>query len=389
MAGHRPPLFTAVSSSARQLFLLLRSIAFAPKAEVQITHEGLRFSVEEARVIQGLAFLEKELFTSFSFNPFPANPDDVEPEATHSNTPIFQISLAALLETLQIFGVSDPASSNYLQRTSYSSSLPNAFNTPALNLGGTCRITYADIGAPLSIILEETGVTTTCELTTYEPSATLAEDDEEESIPLQKDALTMKIIMRSAWLHNAITELSSTDPEVLVLSASSLSSPYFALYGLGGSYGDSSVDFEPETSSKDKPAPEINGRPRGKKAPIVTETFQVASYGNSSNRVRQRYRFELIKKAGRAMALASKVSIRGDSQGVLSLQFMIDLNDGGVAGRSRDDAGAYAGAGPLNLTNGQKVSFVDFRFVPLLDDEDEEMESEYEEDASADGGTQE
>jgi cell cycle checkpoint protein len=48
-----PPIFRAVSSSARQLFQLLNCIRFAPKCQVQISHEGLRFAVEESRVMQG------------------------------------------------------------------------------------------------------------------------------------------------------------------------------------------------------------------------------------------------------------------------------------------------------------------------------------------------
>lgn len=51
-AGERA-IFTAVSGSARQLFQLLRCINFAPKAQVQISKEGLRFTVEETRVMQG------------------------------------------------------------------------------------------------------------------------------------------------------------------------------------------------------------------------------------------------------------------------------------------------------------------------------------------------
>lgn len=47
------PLFSAVSSSARQLFLLLRCISFAHKAQVQIAPNGLRFMAEESQVMQG------------------------------------------------------------------------------------------------------------------------------------------------------------------------------------------------------------------------------------------------------------------------------------------------------------------------------------------------
>ena len=48
------PVFRAVSSSARQLFQLLNCVNFAPKVHVQITSEGIRFAVEESRVVQGM-----------------------------------------------------------------------------------------------------------------------------------------------------------------------------------------------------------------------------------------------------------------------------------------------------------------------------------------------
>ena len=47
------PLFSAVSGSTRQLFHLLRCINFVPKANVQITKNGIRFTVEESQVMQG------------------------------------------------------------------------------------------------------------------------------------------------------------------------------------------------------------------------------------------------------------------------------------------------------------------------------------------------
>lgn len=51
---HPVPMFKAVSSSARQLFQLLNCIRVSPKVQVQISNLGLRFAVEEARVMQGM-----------------------------------------------------------------------------------------------------------------------------------------------------------------------------------------------------------------------------------------------------------------------------------------------------------------------------------------------
>ena len=343
------PVFAAVSTSARQLYLLLRCINFVPKAEVQITAEGLRFSAEEAHVVQGLAFLEKTLFSSYTISP----PDGA------TQLPPFQVSLSALIETLQIFDIGEVSNSHRNPNGGFTSSY-SAFSNPALVLGGTCRIMYQEIGAPLSITISESGVTTTCELTTYD-AATQYEDD--DGIPLDRNALALKIIMRSTWLHDAIGELSGTNPTVLVLNASSISQPYLALEGRGGPFGDSTVDFQPD--AKHDPTP---GNVRGKKQPLITETFSVSPHTGDHGRTKQRYKFDLIKKASRAMALASKVSLRQDVQGVLSLQFMIEVGENGVGGLREGEANG-------NKQNGGKVSFVDFRFVPLVDEgEDEEDE---------------
>lgn len=348
-----PPIFTAISTSARQLYLLLRCIAFSPRAEVQITQSGIRFSVEEARVLQGLTFLDKALFSTYNLAL-----DDQD----HALPP-FTLSIVALLETLQIFGIAETNASSRNPYGGFSSSYGNAFSTPALALGGTCRISYQEVGAPLTITIQEGSVTTTCEMNTYEAHE---EYEDDGGIPLDRNALCLKVIMRSTWLHDAIGELSGTNPTVLVLNVSSRSTPYFSLEGEGGPFGDSTVDFSPE--SKSEPTPTGT---RGKKQPLVTETFSVVAPSERQGRIRQRYKFDMIKRAGRAMALASKVSIRQDQQGVLSLQFMIDLGDGASNGPRRDENQA-SNAPP----SPGSVAFVDFRFVPLVGDEDSDTEGE-------------
>jgi cell cycle checkpoint protein len=406
------PIFTAVSSNANHLYTLLRCIGFAPKASVQITPEGIRFSVEENRVMQGLAFLDKALFTTYSFTPpppGPGNPDndsDGNDDGSESSSlyPHFLISLSALLETLQIFGVSDnnTSTNSTFQTTSTrpqnATTASNAFTSPALLLGRSCTLRYSHIGSPLSITLSEAGVTTTCELTTYEPDdPTFASSAGDLDIPLQRNAIIMKIIMRSAWLHNAVTELDSTNPSVLTISASAKREPFFALSGSGGPFSESTVEFSIDKGGgsggeggsslshaghhhKVLGGDGSTSRSQSKKAklaPTVTETFIVNPPSSMGTRVKQNYRFSLLRKASRAMAVASKVSIRGDVQGVLSLQFMIELggnnNSGGTSGGVPLPGGGF----------GSNVSFVDFRFVPLVD-EDEEGAEEYD-----DGGEDE
>lgn len=289
----------------------------------------------QAQTPLGLVFLDKALFTTYVYQPpqhHNTTNDDAgnEEEEDDIHPPVaFQVSLPALLEILQIFSAEtskdrsshDPSSLYYTSTASFGSHRSTAFDHRVLGMAGVCHLNYVGPGDPFKIVLEGTGVTTTCELVTYEPEL-------HHDIPLQRDKLAQKIIMRAAWLHDAITELASTNPTRMTITASPSTAPYLAL-SAAGPLGSATVEF-----SKD---------------PQLLETFQVAG------RIVNTYKFSLIKNATKAMALASKVSIRADEQGVLSLQFMIEFDGGGV-------------------------SFVDFRFVPLVAEEgDEEGEGEEEE----------
>lgn len=256
--------------------------------------------------------MSKSLFTNYTLNVPP--PDD---DTNESNYPSFQISLPAFLETLQIFGASDVAARQAkAEADPYRSNLrnyrPDAFSAQTLGMTGTCILSYADEGSPFSVILEEAGVNTTCNLTTYLPEAP-------EEIPFDRNDVAFKIIMQSRWLLDALTEMAHASPTRLTLLACK-QEPYLRL-SCAGPLGGSSVDF-------------AKGRD-------LLETFSVRE------RWVQSFKFDMVKSAIDAMRIASKVSIRGDGQGVLSLQFLVG-NEGG----------------------GQ--DFLLFSFVPYVEHEDDE-----------------
>ncbi|KAH8682442.1 DNA repair exonuclease rad1 [Xylariales sp. PMI_506] len=308
------PLFRAVASSTRQIHQLLKCISFTSKVHVQITQDGIRFAADHSRVMQGVAFLDKTLFSKYTLN-LADNEDEALPQ--------FQINLAAFLEALQIFGATDNAArQSRADAEPYRSNLrnyrPDAFNHQTLGMPGTCCLLYEEDGSPLSIILEETGVKTQCNMITYTP-------DLPDDIPFDREDLTFKIIMQARWLLDGLSELAPMSPTRITISAMP-TAPFLSLSG-GGSLGSASVDFS-------------NGRE-------LLETFSVREKWTQS------FKFDLVKSASEAMRIASKVSFRGDGQGVLSLQFMVEM-EGGV------------------------VSFLDFRFVPYaessLEDEDSELD---------------
>ncbi|CAD0038355.1 DNA repair exonuclease rad1 [Aureobasidium pullulans] len=326
MAPTNTCLFSAVSPAARDLTLLLRCIAFASKTQVRLSPEGLRFSAQETSVMEG----KQSLFTTWSYQDPEASEDDSPENAP--TPPTFQISLPALLETLQIFSLGD--SNAFRQQDPYDTlnafrqnrNINNPFSTAALGSSALCRISYENRGSPLSIQISETDVTTNCDLTTYQSETT-------EDIPFDRETLALKTIMRSAHLADAISELASTNPTSISLIASP-TAPYMSLSATGP-LGSATVDF-----NKDQD-------------PLLLETFQCPS------RFRTTYSFRHIKAVYRAMVSASKVSVRADEQGVLSLQFLIEV-----------DPSAQAEPGK------EGIAFVDFRIVPQVEGEAAKDDSE-------------
>lgn len=318
------PLFRAVATSTRPLYQLLRCINFAPRVHVQITEDGIRFASDHARVMQGVAFLDKSLFTSYSVN-LPDVGEDEAPEV-----PNFQISLSALLEVLQIFGAVDVATrAQKAEQDPYRSNLrnyrPDAFSNQTLGISGTCTLVYGETGDPFKVTIEESGVKTTAGLSTYLP-------ENPEDIPFDREDLCFKIIMPSRSLLDSLSEISPTAPIKLSLTATK-TTPFLTLAGRGD-LGSSGVDFA-----------------RGRD---MLETFSIR------DRWSQTFKFDFIKSSTEAMRIASKVSLRGDGQGVLSLQFMVDMEGG-------------------------KRSFLDFRFVPFISQDDEDDEEEYGQEEEDDG----
>jgi len=292
-----------------------------------------------------MAFVEKSLFTTYKFN----SPGPTSSQMTDSDTelPTFSISLPSLIEVLQMLGITDSKSQNPFHRDTFTSA---PFSNQALGFSsGVCRLLYESSGSPLTIILEEQGISTTCNLTTYQPSF-------KDDIPFSRDQLALKVIMRSSHLHDAIAELGTQNPKALTVRADKESLTLVTTSDIGTAQ----ISFARAASTphehaqilsaaNDDDDPPARGPPSG-----LLETYLVP------RKFAQAYKFSHVAAAKRAMAAAAKVSIRADEQGVMSLQFMIEnLEEGGSGG------GGNGG-----------VSFVDFRFVPLVADEDENENEE-------------
>ena len=274
-------------------------------------------------------FLDKALFTSFQYRPHIREGAESAPQegeagpSSEHEIASFQLSFAALLESLQMFGSEasiprqkDDRREMYARQTHKvpTTVLDRVFDGGNLGMHGSCRLMYTRQGSSLELVLQEAGLVTKCQFATFDSSQV-------DEIPLQRNDLLLKVIMRASWLHDAMSELSSTGPQKLIVSTS-LQKPYLKLYSQGA-YGSASVEFTQD--------------------PRFLETWQITE---DSTHI---YQFSSAKAAMKAMSIASKVSIRIDVHGVMSLQFMVEV-EGGM------------------------LCFVDYRALPQIQQEDEQLD---------------
>ncbi|RPA83826.1 Rad1-domain-containing protein [Ascobolus immersus RN42] len=347
----QPPIFVAETNFPRHILALFRPLSFVSKAHVTILSDGVRISVEDSRVMQAHAFLNVPLFRTYAFQPPPRENEDGEEEEEEADACCFQISLTAFLESLQIIcSTLEPPASKY-SGSSFNSSSDN--RTHGYNSGGGVTATL-DRGGPAAMFdaqtlraaeyrgkaggegaickfmwggpeseggfvmsMEDPVVTTTCTLTTY-----TAEGFNDTEIDLTPGNVALKVIMKSFWLHDALTELEASAPSRLIIHAST-NTPYLVLEGTGGTTSNSKVEFLTKDAN-------------------VLETFDLPMGEGSSNV----YKFDMIKNCMKALAVAFMVSIRIDVEGVLSIQFMVKNQEG-------------------QGMEGKESSFLDFRFLPF------------------------
>ncbi|XP_072926652.1 cell cycle checkpoint protein RAD1 [Hemitrygon akajei] len=184
---------------------------------------------------------------------------------------IFLINLTVLLDCLTIFSAS---------------SLPGV--TTVL------RMCYRGYGYPLTLFLEESGVVTVCKIQTQEPEETLDFD-------FCNTNVINKIILQSESLREAFTELDMSC-EVLQITMSP-EKPYFRLSTFGDA-GSTHCDYPKDSD--------------------MIEAF------HCNQTQCNRYKISLLKPSTKALALSSKVSLRTDNRGFLSLQYMIRNEDGQI-----------------------------------------------------------
>lgn len=335
--GQKPILVASVHD-VRYFASLLRTLNFSNRATVSAYEGGLIVSVEESRALLATAYIQSAIFDSFIYNaePFPTTSSSSEPPtSTQSSAPTsqppaqpqdiyaqFEVPLNPLLECLNIFGTAGPlpSSSNPQHKKwkkASSSADAGSDQDAAMDVdkgkldqylvgggdskGSGMRMTYVAPGHPLMLIIAEdaTGPTTTCEITTFEAEPQI-------DMPFDNDEAVVRIIMKSSWLRDALSELDPSyekltfivnpPPQAGRLRKDMASNPLFRIQAVGA-YGSTEMDYPDDRE--------------------VLESFKC------EEAVKFSYRVSLITRTLKILQTSSKTSMRINEEGLLGFQFLV------------------------------------------------------------------
>ncbi|KAG8909778.1 ssDNA endodeoxyribonuclease [Tulasnella sp. 408] len=284
------------------------------------------------------------MFDTYDFNP----PPDAE------NSVSFEIDLAALLTVLDIFGAVGSMPSSFgtgaagRGRGKWGANGDEGESADANTSGGIERFLLpSDKSGKLTgmrmVSEDASGPTTTCKLNTMEPEPHMELDFNDE------DKL-IKIIMKSSWLSEALSELDSSTEKLAIICAPPTeplpitstgnsgqaprptarrtsvardvgAQPTFRLLGISA-YGSTELDFPNDRE--------------------VLQSFECEELTQFT------YRFSHIAKIQKALQGSIRTSLRMDESGILSFQFQM----------------------PTVVSNGKQSNpFIEFTCLALSDDD--------------------
>ncbi|KAG0147922.1 hypothetical protein CROQUDRAFT_655510 [Cronartium quercuum f. sp. fusiforme G11] len=349
----------------RPLAVLLSTVHFSSRANIVISNAGIHVEVEAGKTMQANAYMEKESFTEWSYNPpptssprsnrahsqFPSgelNSPRAEEEEVEDEGCKFEVSLTALLECLNVFGTatthksharstSDPRRNDdeddEVDGRRRAARMREEKNKLKQQASSAIRVTYDGEGSPLVLLIEDSGVVTRCELVTYE-----AGELAEMSFPSERRVV--HLILKSDWLRSAFALFDDkTASEIsFIFSPPNTASapapkhpkrsraapkgpstynvpshPYFRLLA-EGSLGSSAIDFPNDKDILESFTCVL--------PPDIDES-DIEEFGS----VRNSYKLSHILKFRKALDVSSKASLRVDDMGLLSLQLLIYIDD--------------------------------------------------------------
>lgn len=261
--------FECTLESCDSLVYLIQSISIDKKDQLALwtlSKAGIKITVEKGKSLQAKAYIKQSGFQSF----FIRDAQGIGGEEADSgvDTVQFTVNLPVLLECISIFG-------------------EGQFDNKQCQF----YLSYDGEGSPLSILLEDQGVMTECEIQTIEGVGM-------SDFNFRSNSIINRAIINSQYLKDALNDLEVRGSGGTLELFMSPNPPFFTL----------SVSGEAYSSSVALP------RDSGKDVFSVFECTQTRRF---------RYDFNLFKGCFRALTRAERVSIRMNSVGMIQLQFVI------------------------------------------------------------------
>lgn len=291
--------------------------------------------VEEARTITATAWIFADIFDEYVYS-LEDPPEDNMMQSTQDQeieNSSFEMPLNTVLDCLNIFGSAVSSSGvrgkkgwkKPNENSDHESGDENANRIEPLNPNTSekhtgMRLTYMGPGYPLTLLIAEdaVGPITTCEISTYEPEPYL-------DFGFDPEQLVLRIILKSSWFRDALSELDPSCDRLTFIS----NPPDAQVNPMTG---------KPRRHNSTKPILRIKAAGNFGTTELdypndrdVLESFECTQSVSFS------YRFSQIAKSLRAVQSSTKTSLRIDSDGLLSLQFMMPspkTKDGGASNSS-------------------------------------------------------
>uniref|UniRef100_A0A182NMN3 Checkpoint protein n=1 Tax=Anopheles dirus TaxID=7168 RepID=A0A182NMN3_9DIPT len=279
--------FQAVLNNFSTLYNVMKAVNFVDNAMVNLSNDGIKVIVEDAKSIQASAYVTRPCFSEFKL----ALARQTSPDTEDGTQPYvaFGLNLKVFTDCLSMFISGD-----------FDSSL---------------KMIQKGTGAPLIVILEQHGedsLTTECSVRTMDAFDCMELDFADEQ------QIRSKINVKGPEFFQLLSEMDRNCDEIEVVIAPNV--PHLMFHSFGELHSESSVE--------------------------ITNTSDMIITFNCTDASRNRYKFQHFRLAMRTLALASKVALRTNCEGLLGLQVMIENND-------------------------KSHMFVEYFILPLMSDDDE------------------
>ncbi len=301
--------------------------------------------------------LERPLFSSFTFNQ-PASQNTQEPVS-------FSIDLNSFVETIGLTGVSSLDVPLLQQHQQHDKDKDRShFQKDATTIA---RLSYLGTGNPFILTIQDEIITETCKFQTYIDNSDTT--DSFNGLNISKEQIVLEIILKGDIMWEALKDLEEIKTESIIIYAKQQQkrnhnrnnsdekgqNGTFAMISKG-EMGSSKIVF-PNVKSilevfmlqsledTDDDDENENGNGNGNLTTLKDDNNEITIVGS--------YKFTLFDKIRKAVRLATRVRIRRDANGLMSIQLLCP---------SRREV-QFSDAGSFNNN-----TFIEFIFLQLIEE---------------------